>query len=191
MKQKDVLTTGDVARICHVAPRTVSKWFDSGKLRGYRIPGSRDRRIPVAQLVKFMQAHGMPLGGLDGSTLRVLLVDDEPEALEVLKDILASNSKYEVQTAANGFEAGMSAERFRPHVILLDLMLTDVDGRDVCNNIRQNPNLAAVKVVAISGQLTTRQGQRLMAEGFDGYLSKPFTLADVIDTVEEGSNLVR
>ena len=191
MKQKDVLTTGDVARICHVAPRTVSKWFDSGKLRGYRIPGSRDRRIPVAQLVKFMQAHGMPLGGLDGSTLRVLLVDDEPEALEVLKDILASNSKYEVQTAANGFEAGMSAERFRPHVILLDLMLTDVDGRDVCNNIRQNPNLAAVKVVAISGQLTTRQGQRLMAEGFDGYLSKPFTLADVIDTVEEASNLVR
>ena len=41
-----VFTTGQVAKICKVAPRTVSKWFDSGRLRGYRIPGSQDRRIP-------------------------------------------------------------------------------------------------------------------------------------------------
>jgi CheY-like chemotaxis protein len=191
MKNKDVLTTGDVARICHVAPRTVSKWFDTGKLRGYRIPGSRDRRIPVGQLVRFMRAHGMPLDGLDGSALRILLVDDEPEALELLKDVFASNPKYEVDTAANGFEAGMAAERFRPHVILLDLLLTDVDGRQVCKNIKQNPNLAAVKVIAVSGQLTTRQGQKLLAEGFDGFLSKPFNLAAVFQAVEDASNMFR
>jgi CheY-like chemotaxis protein len=191
MKNKDVLTTGDVARICHVAPRTVSKWFDTGKLRGYRIPGSRDRRIPMGQLVKFMRAHGMPLDGLESGALRVLLVDDEIEALELLKDVFASNPKYEVDTAANGFEAGMAAERFRPHVILLDLMLTDVDGRQVCKNIKQNPNLAAVKVIAVSGQLTTRQGQKLLAEGFDGFLSKPFNLAAVFQAVEDASNMFR
>ena len=190
MKKKDVLTTGDVARICNVAPRTVSKWFDTGKLRGYRIPGSRDRRIPADQLIKFMRAHGMPLNGLDGGMLRVLLVDDEPDTLELLQDMFSSNAKYEVETATNGFEAGMSAERFRPHVIVLDLMLTDVDGRQVCKNIKQNPNLAAVKVVAVSGQLTTRQGQRLLAEGFDGFLSKPFSVNDVISAVEEASNIV-
>src|SRR5512140_1444860 len=50
--EKDVLTTGEVAKICNVAPRTVSKWFDSGSLKGYKIPGSKDRRIPVAQLIK-------------------------------------------------------------------------------------------------------------------------------------------
>ena len=138
-----------------------------------------------------MQAHGIPLNGLDGDTLRVLVVDDEPDALELLKDMLASNSKYEVQTAINGFEGGMMAERFRPHVILLDLMLTDVDGREVCKNIKQNPNLTAVKVVAVSGQLTTRQGQKLLAEGFDGFLSKPFDLNDVFHVVEEASNLAR
>jgi excisionase family DNA binding protein len=190
MKHKEVLTTGDVARICNVAPRTVSKWFDTGKLRGYRIPGSRDRRIPVNQLVKFMRAHGLPLNGLDGGTLRVLLVDDEPETLELMKDMFATNPKYEVETAGNGFEAGMAAQRFRPHVILLDLMLTDVDGRQVCKNIKQNPNLAAVKVVAVSGQLTTRQGQKLQAEGFDGFLAKPFTMAGVLDVVESASNLI-
>jgi len=191
MKQKGVLTTGDVARICNVAPRTVSKWFDTGRLRGYRIPGSRDRRIPVEQLVKFMRAHGIPLNGLDGSTLRVLVVDDEVDTRELLTDMLKRNTKYEIQTAANGFEAGMLAERFGPHVILLDLMLSDLDGRQVCKNIKQNPNLAAVKVIAVSGQLTTRQGQQLLGEGFDGYLAKPFDVSDVYEAVEEASNLVR
>lgn len=190
IKRKDVLTTGEVARICNVAPRTVSKWFDTGRLKGYRIPGSRDRRIPLNQLVKFMQAHGMPLNGLDGGTLRVLIVDDEPEMVDLLKDMLTTNSKYELRVAANGFEAGVLAEQFHPHVILLDLLLADVDGRVVCHNIKQNPSLAAAKVIAVSGQLTTRQGERLLAEGFDGFLSKPFTLAGVINAVEQASNLI-
>ena len=59
-KGKNVLTTGDVARICNVAPRTVSKWFDSGQLKGYRIPGSKDRRIPVNELIRFMKQNDMP-----------------------------------------------------------------------------------------------------------------------------------
>src|SRR5579862_2648637 len=54
---KDVLTTGEVAKICNVAPRTVSKWFDSGALTGYRIPGSKDRRIPLNQLIQIGRAH--------------------------------------------------------------------------------------------------------------------------------------
>ncbi len=71
-KPKTVFTTGEVARICHVAPRTVSKWFDSGQLRGYRIPGSRDRRIPLAELMRFMKAHGMPTDALNSGQVRVL-----------------------------------------------------------------------------------------------------------------------
>ena len=62
---KKVFTTGQVAKICKVAPRTVSKWFDSGRLRGYRIPGSQDRRIPREQLLRFLQEHNMPLGELE------------------------------------------------------------------------------------------------------------------------------
>ena len=59
-KYKDVLTTGQVSRICCVAPRTVCKWFDSGLLRGYRIPAGRSRRIPVTELIRFMKANNMP-----------------------------------------------------------------------------------------------------------------------------------
>ena len=64
-RRKDIYTTGQVAQICKVAPRTVTKWFDSGQLKGYRIPGGRDRRIPAAELLKFMKAHNIPVECLE------------------------------------------------------------------------------------------------------------------------------
>ena len=54
-----VYTTGQVAKICKVSPATVSKWFDSGCLKGFRVPGSRDRRIPREHLIAFMKEYGM------------------------------------------------------------------------------------------------------------------------------------
>ena len=71
---KKVFTTGQVAKICKVAPRTVSKWFDSGRLRGYRIPGSQDRRIPREHLLRFLKEHGMPLGDLEAEVYHKVLV---------------------------------------------------------------------------------------------------------------------
>lgn len=61
IKSKTNFTTGDVAKICEVAPRTVTKWFDSGLLKGYKVPISKDRRIPRKFLIEFMQHHSMPL----------------------------------------------------------------------------------------------------------------------------------
>src|SRR5438105_15783583 len=105
-KMKDVLTTGEVAKICNVAPRTVSKWFDTGALRGYRIPGSKDRRIPLNQLVRFMKQHHMPLNGLMTGATRVLIVDSEQDIIEVLEKILEDEAEYEVETAGLEFSAG-------------------------------------------------------------------------------------
>jgi excisionase family DNA binding protein len=61
---KKVFTTGQAARIVKVAPRTICHWFDSGRLEGYRIPGSQDRRIPRDALIRFLKEHNMPLGEL-------------------------------------------------------------------------------------------------------------------------------
>src|SRR6476469_6950484 len=134
-KVKDVLTTGEVAKICNVAPRTVSKWFDSGALRGYRIPGSKDRRIPINQLIRFMKQHGMPLNGLMTGCTRILIVDDEQDIVEVLEKILEDEAKYEVEVAKGGFAAGVTAERFRPHVMLVDLHLSEAKATDVVKQV--------------------------------------------------------
>lgn len=63
-----ILTSGQVARICRVSTRTAVKWIDSKKLKGYRIPGSRDRRVALDDLAKFIKQHGMPAEFLDGVT---------------------------------------------------------------------------------------------------------------------------
>ena len=60
-KGKNVLSTGEVARICHVSPRTVQKWFDKKLLNGYLIPGSKDRRIPRNELIRFMRENNIPM----------------------------------------------------------------------------------------------------------------------------------
>ncbi len=189
-KVKDVLTTGEVAKICNVAPRTVSKWFDSGALRGYRIPGSKDRRIPVNQLIRFMKQHNMPLNGLMTGTTRILIVDDEQDIVEVLEKILEDEAKYEVEIAKGGFAAGIIAEKYRPHVILLDMHLSDIDGKEVCKAVKANPDLQLTKVVAMSGKMMDEEAKGLMAQGFDGFLKKPFHVKQVIEAIEDAMAVV-
>lgn len=87
---KKVYTTGQVAKVCKVAPRTVSKWFDSGKLKGYRIPGSQDRRIPAANLLAFLQQHGMPTDAM-GIELRMFGFCDAFYADRFTFDLLTVN----------------------------------------------------------------------------------------------------
>ena len=190
-KLKDVLTTGEVAKICNVAPRTVSKWFDSGALTGYRIPGSKDRRIPLQQLIRFMKHHGMPLNGLLTGTTRVLIVDAEHDVVEVLEKILEDDAKYEVEVARTGFAAGAAAEKFRPHVILLDMHLGDIDGREVAKAVKANADLQLTKVIAVSAKLTDEEAKALTnGGGFDGFLRKPFQLRQVVEAVEDAVAVV-
>src|SRR6202161_1333794 len=190
-KVKDVLTTGGVAKICNVAPRTVSKWLDSGALHGYRIPGSKDLRIPLNQLIRFMKHHGMPLNGLMTGCTRVLIVDDEQDIVEVLEKILEDEAKYEVEVAKGGFAAGITAEKFRPHVILLDMNLRDIDGREVAKHVKGNPDLQLTKVIAMSGKMTDEESKGLLGGGgFDGYLKKPFHVRQVIEAVEDAMAVV-
>ena len=182
--ERDVLTTGEVAKICNVASRTVSKWFDSGQLRGYRIPGSKDRRIPVSSLIRFMKSHNIPLDGLMSGNTRVLIVDQDREVGEKLQDILSEQTQYEVKTSSNLFLAGVECERFRPHVMLLDIHLTDAEGGSVPEVIKENDELQVTKVIAMSNKLTDGQVAQLTHQGYDGALKKPFSVRQVIDSIE-------
>ena len=96
---KKVFTTGQVAKICKVAPRTVSKWFDSGRLRGYRIPGSQDRRIPREHLIRFLKEHGMPLGELEEEGWhKILIIGAEPLFINRVQELLPDDEDYKYET---------------------------------------------------------------------------------------------
>jgi len=188
--EKDVLTTGEVAKLCNVAPRTVSKWFDSGALKGYRIPGSKDRRIPVSELIKFMKAHKIPMDGINSGNTRVLIVDDEPEIASTLARVLTEQTSYEVRTAINGFAAGIECERFKPHVLLLDIHLGDSDAGQVVRIVRDSDSLQMTKLIAMSGKLTDGQAAGMRSQGFDAFLKKPFQIRQVVELVEQMTNVM-
>ncbi len=189
LKAKDVLTTGEVARICNVAPRTVSKWFDSGSLKGYRIPGSKDRRIPLNHLVRFMKEHDIPLNALKTGNTRVLILDRERDVTEVLEKVLEDEAKYEVEVVETAFAAGVSASKTRPHVLLLDIHLPDIDAKSVVEQIRRNPELQLTKIVAMSARLSDSDGERLTHQGFDAFLRKPFHVRRVIEAIERATQI--
>jgi excisionase family DNA binding protein len=189
-KGKNVLTTGDVAKICNVAPRTVSKWFDSGQLKGYRIPGSKDRRIPVSELVRFMRAHNMPTAALPVGKLRVLVVDSDSESASTLADTLRTKADYEVQTARSNFETGAVAQRFAPHVLLINLLSERIDATSICKSIRADEDLQTIKIIALANHLSDSESAALLQKGFDGYISDPSDAAEAIGKIEEAISII-
>jgi excisionase family DNA binding protein len=180
--QKDVLTTGQVARICQVAPRTVSKWFDQGQLRGYRIPGSRDRRIPLDQLVAFMRANGIPLTGLDGGISRILIVGSAGPTDSTPQE--AERHRLEIRLAANGFEAGVAAQQFRPHAVILDVGEDPSEGVSICRNIKTSDSFGDAWVIASCRRRTEDLQTWLHSQGFAACVAWPYTLADVVEAMD-------
>ena len=145
-----VFTTGQVAKICKVAPRTVSKWFDSGRLKGYRIPGSQDRRIPREYLIKFLKEHGMPLGDLEDEAMaKVLIVAQDQVLIENLKRELPPEKSFKVAVAASGFEAGIQAESFHPDCIITDFSIGKIEALQICQNLRKNPDFGETILIAL------------------------------------------
>ena len=190
MFDKDVFTTGEVAKICNVAARTVSKWFDSGQLQGYRIPGSKDRRITVANLMQFMKAHGIPLDGLMSGATRVLICDTDASVCDTLGRVLGEETNYDVRTCFDQFALGVECERFRPHVVLVDMGLPSFDASAFMSSVRGVDDLSGTRVVAMCGGMTDGQSASLGRFGFDGSLRKPFTVRQVIDCIEQANSVV-
>ncbi|OHB54633.1 MAG: hypothetical protein A2173_06135 [Planctomycetes bacterium RBG_13_44_8b] len=189
-KGKNVLTTGDVAKICNVAPRTVSKWFDTGQLKGYRIPGSKDRRIPMSELIRFMKAHNMPTEGLAAGKIRILIVDSNEEISSILAEALRTKAGYEVQTVQSNFETGAIAAKFVPHVILVNLLAEGIDAAGICRSIRANEDLQTIKVIALAHNLSASESVALLKKGFDSCISNLSDITNVIKQIEESIAII-
>lgn len=181
--EKKVFTTGEAASVCRVSQQTIIRCFDNGRLHGFRVPGSKFRRIPRDELLRFMRENGIPTDALEGSRRRVLIVDDDPQIVDLLHEMLRRDTRFELETASNGYDAGLLTERFRPHLIVLDYMLPDINGDVVCERIRENPDLQSTKVLFVSGVIEKDRIDRLLRAGGNGFLKKPFTVSTLLDEI--------
>jgi two-component system, OmpR family, response regulator len=181
MSTKTVFTTGEAAKICKVSQQTIIRCFDNGTLKGFRVPGSRFRRIPRDQLYAFMKDNGIPTDALESGKRKVLIVDDDEELVELLGDVFAKDGRFDIRTANNGFDAGMLVREFRPDLVILDVMLPDINGKEVCQRVRSDESLEAVKIICISGMVEQDKIAELREAGANDFLHKPFNVDRLLD----------
>ena len=177
---KQVFTTGEAAEICNVSQQTIIRCFDRGRLTGFRVPGSKFRRIPRAELLRFMRDNGIPADLLGDSAIRILVVDDDPGIVRLMEELLGRDDRFEVRTATTGYDAGMATREFRPNLVLLDYMLPDVNGNVVCERLHADPELSDTRIIVVSGVVRQDEIDTLLAAGADDFVAKPFDAEELI-----------
>jgi len=180
---KTVFTTGEAADICKVSQQTIIRCFDSGRLKGFRVPGSRFRRIPREALIVFMKENGIPVDALDNGKRKILVVDDDPEIVELFVDVLERDGRFEVKTANSGYDAGIVTQETCPDLIILDYMLPDINGNVVCQTIRKNPAFEHTKIIIVSGVVNQEEINDLLKAGADEFVKKPFNIEKLIERI--------
>lgn len=180
---KTVFTTGEAAKICKVSQQTIIRCFDNGSLKGFRVPGSRFRRIPRDQLFSFMRDNNIPTDALENGKKKLLIVDDEQDLVDLMADAFDRDGRFEIRTANNGFDAGMQVKEFRPDIVILDVMLPDINGKEVCQRVRSDSTLDSVRIICISGMIEQDKIGELRTAGADDFVQKPFTVDRLIERV--------
>ncbi len=177
---KTVFTTGEAAKICKVSQQTIIRCFDSGQLKGFRVPGSRFRRIPREALYRFMKDNSIPTDALESGRRRILIVDDDQGVVDLIAEVLGTDNRFESKIVNNGFGAGMLAKEYHPDLIILDVMLPDINGQAVCELIRKDPTMSDIKIICISGMVEEDKIAELKASGADDFLHKPLDIDELL-----------
>lgn len=177
-------TTGEAARICQLSQQTIIRCFDAGRLPGYRVPGSRFRRIPGAELIRFIEANAistlqpLPPGSRQrrGRHGRILVVTSDHRTVDSVRSSIAEavGSEGELRTARSAFEAGVTVGEFDPMAVILDIDTPNMDEAAVLEGLRSHPAKSGRRRVLIVG--SDVQGDReskLMALGASSVHCKP------------------
>jgi DNA-binding response OmpR family regulator len=130
-----------------------------------------------------MKENSIPLESLDTGKKKVLIVDDDSEIVELIVDVLARDGRFDLRTASSGYDAGIATEQFRPHLILLDYMLPDVNGDIVCQTIKKNPEFESIKIIIVSGVIKQDEIDHLLKAGAEGFIKKPFNIIELTDKI--------
>jgi len=181
-KQKPYLSPSEAAKLLMVSPITVRAWAQKGLLPSEMTLGGHRRflRETVEQFAVQSKKTA------PRKQLRILVVDDDKYFAEFLFEWLTGlDNPFLVSTATDGFEAGKRVYSFKADVILLDLMMPNLDGFEVCRQIKADPVTNAIRVIAMTGHPSPENEQAIRQAGAETCIAKPFdnsVLLDLINT---------
>ena len=182
---EDILTVFKASKYCNVSSKTIINWIESGHIKAYKTVGGH-RRIKLSDLEAFMRTQGIPIPDAepDDGRRRVLVVDDDPIIVETIVQALEEDEHdYEVISAADGFEAGLQVNHFKPHLMILDIMMPDIKGYEVCRKIKGNSETADTKIIVLSAYLDEEKFKKMKEFGADVCFSKPLPLSQLKEEV--------
>ena len=175
---EDIMTVFKASKYCNVSPKTIINWIESGHIKAYKTVGGH-RRIKISDLEAFMKNQGIPIpeGEHVEERKRILVVDDDPIIVETIVQALEEDEyDYEVISASDGFEAGLQVNHFRPHLLILDIMMPDIKGYDVCKRIKSSEETKDTKIIVLSAYLDDEKFKKMKEYGADVCFSKPLPL---------------
>ncbi len=174
----EILTVSQAGKYCKVSSKTIINWIDGGYIKAYKTVGGH-RRIKKEDLDQFLKEKGMPLPEAVKTDERkkILVVDDDKIIVETIVQALEEDEfGYEMISASDGFEAGLQVSHFKPDLLILDIMMPDINGYEVCQKIKSNPETKCTKIVVLSAYLDDEAFKQMKESGADACFSKPLPL---------------
>ena len=181
----DILTVFKASKYCNVSPKTIINWIESGHIQAYKTVGGH-RRIKMSDLENFMKKQGIPIpkDEMAEERIRILVVDDDPIIVETIVQALEEDEyDYEVISASDGFEAGIQVNHFKPHLLILDIMMPDIKGYEVCKKIKSREDTKDTKIIVLSAYLDEEKFKKMKEYGADICFSKPLPLPQLKEEV--------
>ena len=182
-REQKAYTTFEAAKICHVTHHSIKNWIKQGLIRASRTPGGH-YRILEQDLDAFREEYDMFPRDKGPSKRRIMIVDDDPDARELIENIL-SGEGYELIKVSNATEVGLKAAQLSPDLILLDFLMPDLNGFDVCKALRANELTRNIPIMAVTCLSKEDDIERIFECGADEYLPKPFKVEQLQEKVQE------
>lgn len=182
---EDIFTVFKASKYCNVSPQTIINWIESGHIKAYKTVGGH-RRINKLDLEAFMKKQGIPIPTVKQpeERIKILIVDDDPIIVETIVQSLEEDEfNYEVISASDGFEAGLQVNHFKPDLMILDIMMPDIKGYEVCEKIKSNPETQDMKIIVLSAYLDEEKFKIMKDHGADVCFSKPLPLPQLKEEV--------
>jgi len=174
----EILTVSQASKYCNVSSKTIINWIEAGHLKAYKTVGGH-RRIKQDDLAQFLKDKGMPMPEESKAEERkkILVVDDDKIIVETIVQSLEEDEHgYEMISASDGFEAGLQVNHFKPDLLILDIMMPDINGYEVCRKVKSNPETKDIKIIILSAYLNDEAFKQMKEYGADACFSKPLPL---------------
>lgn len=178
MQKKQVFTTHQAAKICHVHHTTIINWVNNGKIPSYTTPGGH-RRIKRSDLIEFMDKFNIPKSpDLEGYQKRILLIDGDKDFADMVSEALQGEG-FLVDIASDGFIAGKKIYTSQPDLVLLDFQMPEMDGFQVLRSIRKDKNTKDLPLIAVTVLRADYDLERMKKYGVKWYMEKPPPIEDI------------